>query len=147
MDSLLDYLIKHYEVVVIVMSFIVFGLTYLLKLPIKHFTAKCKSESMTKWLNKLIILLPFAISFALWAILCAIGYTAITEMDAATAASLAIVIYNVVERVEKGEKVIPQDISKEVEKVDEETENVKQNAAELSKNDVFENLVKKIKDE
>lgn len=44
-----------------IMAVIIFGVTQLLKLPIKHFTNKMKNERKRKIVNATILLIPFAL--------------------------------------------------------------------------------------
>ena len=47
------------------MAVIIFGFTQLLKLPIKHFTKKIKTERVRKMVNSTILLIPFALGVLL----------------------------------------------------------------------------------
>lgn len=47
------------------MAVIIFALTQLLKLPIKHFTKKIKNEKTRKMVNATILLIPFAVGVLL----------------------------------------------------------------------------------
>ena len=58
-------LLKNQYFVVCAMAVIVFGLTQLLKMPIKHFTKFIKHERVRKMVNATILLIPFALGIAL----------------------------------------------------------------------------------
>ena len=52
--------LQNFNIAVWIMAFIVFALTYLVKLPFKHFvTDKIQNEQTRKNINSLILLLPF----------------------------------------------------------------------------------------
>lgn len=92
-------------------GFIVFLLTYLLKKPIKHYTARIKDEQKRKLTNKWILLIPFALALLVYFIYH--GFVTkewfsegeLVFSSAFSIAAMAITIYNVFEGL-KGKKSV-----------------------------------------
>lgn len=61
MARVFDTLLSTSWFVVIAVAVIIFGITQLLKLPIKHFTNKIEDETTRKIVNLVILLIPFGI--------------------------------------------------------------------------------------
>lgn len=65
MEDILIQLSGNYGIFIAIMGFIVFGLVYLVRMPIKHFTNKINEEKIRKGVNVVITLIPFGISIGL----------------------------------------------------------------------------------
>jgi len=65
MEDILLQIFSEYGIFVTVMSVIVLGLVNVLKIPIKLLTSKITNANLKKWVNTTIIILPFAIAYAL----------------------------------------------------------------------------------
>lgn len=61
MARVFDTLLSTTWFVVIAVAVIIFGITQLLKLPIKHFTSKIENERVRKLVNSVILLIPFGL--------------------------------------------------------------------------------------
>lgn len=118
------------------MAVIIFALTQVLKLPIKHFTKKIKNERVRRMVNATILLIPFALGvladFLYSTYYLQTAFTVITGLGYGTA---GISLYGVIERffkvkienpydTEEGQAVkeLVKDVSKD-KKIDENDKN------------------------
>lgn len=129
-EQLLQTLLKNADGVTIIMSFVIFALTFAVKLPFKLLFAKViKNERGKEWAERVIVSIPFGLAFLLRFVCNQIGFVAMTEMNAITAGATSIALYNVFKTLlkKKGVKV-------KVDVIDET----------LSKDEVFNRLCKSI---
>lgn len=95
-----------------VMAVIIFAVTQLIKLPIKHFTNKIKNERKRKIVNATILLIPFALGvlldflYAYYILKDPTAFTVITGLGYGTA---GISLYGVIERFFKVKIANPYD--------------------------------------
>lgn len=82
------------------MSVLVFLLTNLLKMPIKHFTAKLKDEILRKRFNTFILLIPFVVGVLLDYVYCTLYLHAIPSLLTGISYGTAgIALYNTVSQI------------------------------------------------
>lgn len=63
--NFINYILENHSIVWCVMAVIIFAITQLIKLPIKHFTNKIKNERKRKIANATILLIPFGLGILL----------------------------------------------------------------------------------
>lgn len=82
-----------------IMAVIVFALTQLLKLPIKHFTSKIENERVRKIINGTILIIPFVLGVVLDFVFCTyVMHTAFNVMNGLGYGTAGISLYGVIER-------------------------------------------------
>ena len=106
MDEIIAFLVDNEKVVWAMMSFIIFGIIYALKIPYKKLTSKITNEKVRQLANKAIVILTFAVSIGL-----TLGYSELVDIDFSLSHSIkyavsAIAIYSATE-IKKGNKDIP----------------------------------------
>ena len=109
-----------------VMSFVIFGLTQLIKLPIKYFTNKIQVERVRRIVNTVILLIPFAFGILfefLWATFYL--HEAFSVLTGLGYGTTAISLYGIIERFFKVKIPNPYD--------SEEGESVSELAEEIAK--------------
>lgn len=84
------------------MAVIVFLVTQVLKLPIKHFTSKIKKERVRKLVNATILLIPFAVGVLCDYLYCTYyTHTAFSVIAGLGYGTAGISLYNIIERTFK----------------------------------------------
>ena len=83
MEQIFSFLINNEKVVWAMLSVIIFGIIYALKIPYKKLTSKITKESVRQLANKVIVLLTFALSIGI-----TIAYTKIVGVEFSIADSI-----------------------------------------------------------
>lgn len=92
------------------MAVIVFLVTQVLKLPIKHFTSKIKKERVRKLVNATILLIPFAVGVLGDYLYCTYyTHTAFSVIAGLGYGTAGISLYNIIERTFKVKTQNPYD--------------------------------------
>jgi archaellum biogenesis protein FlaJ (TadC family) len=128
------------------MAVIIFALTQVLKLPIKHFTKKIKNERVRRMVNATILLIPFALGvladFLYSTYYLQTAFTVITGLGYGTA---GISLYGVIERFFKVKIENPYD-SEEGQAVKELVEDVsKDKKVDVNDKDAVKDFWNKVK--
>ena len=85
--------------VVFAVAIVIFFATQLLKMPIKHFTAKMKNERVRRMINATILLIPFALGVLFDILYCTfVTHTAFSIIVGLGYGSAGISLYGAVER-------------------------------------------------
>lgn len=103
MEQVIEFLKGNENVVWVMLSFIIFGIMYGLKMPYKKLTSKISNETARQIANKAIVLFTFAVSIGLTIGYCELVNIEFSLVDSIKYATTAIAMYSATE-IKKGNK-------------------------------------------